>query len=433
MAPTQTIQVVGLSHVTAPVRVRERVAVSRDALPPLYRSFRHGSGLVVLSTCNRTEFYAAGGVTLSDLLALWEEASGVPREEFSPYLYWHRDDEAVLHLFRVAATLESMIVGEAEILGQVRAAYQEAAAAGAAGALHRVFQAALKAGKRAKTETGIGRNALSVGHVVVELAERVFGALRPLDVMVIGAGETARLVARHLREAGVGEIVIANRGRTAAESLARSVGGRALALEDLASGLRAADLVVAATGGSKTLVTRSLAETAYAGQSRRVRFLFDLSVPRAIAPDVARSAREIFVYDIDDVREVVEKNRRERMKEADRVERIIAEEMRRLQQDLGAGDAGDVIRSLREKAETIRRGELERAWAKLPGLDDHERHQVELATERMINKLLNDPMVRLRQGQYLEAVAELFRLDGRETGSTGAPAQAAERTAHSSG
>lgn len=395
----------------------------------------------MLSTCNRTEFYVAGAVSLADVLCAWEQASGVRREAFSDYLYWYRDDEALTHLFWVASSLESMIVGEAEILGQVRGAYQEAAATGAAGALHRVFQAALKAGKRAKAETGIGRNALSVGHVVVELAERVFGSLRPLDALVIGAGETATLVARHLREAGVGEIVIANRSRAAAETLARAVGGRALSLEDLGAGLREADLVVAAAGGPSPLVTRTLAQTAYAGQGRRVRFLFDLSVPRAIARDVVRSARELFVYDIDDVREVVEKNRRERMKEADRVERILSEELRRLRQDLGAGEAGDVIRSLRDKADAIRRGELERALAKLPGLSDQERHQVEMATERIVNKLLNDPMVNLRrwgqngEGRYLEAVAELFGLDGRDAGREGAPAPAppAEHAANSAG
>lgn len=414
------IQVLGLNHQTAPVEIRERVSLGTDQIVEAYRNHRHDprmSGVVVVSTCNRTELYVAGRATLADILSWWESLVGVPRGDFVDHLYWHSKTEAYAHLFRVAAGLDSMVLGETQILGQIKAAYQLAVEHQAVGPLHRLFQYASRVGKRAHAETGISQNALSVGHAVVELARKVFGDMAPLTALVIGAGETGSLVARHLSFSGVGNIMVTSRTVDHADRLAREVGGSGVGFDQLTPALRQADLIVSATSAPYPIITVDRAREAFKGQTQRLRFVFDLAVPRDVEPETARLGSGIFLYDVDDIDHIVEANQRQRQKEAIKVERIVQEECEAFEEELGASEVGPIIRSLREKTELIRQNELAKIMHRLPSLTPEQRAVVEEATRIMMNKFLNDPMVSMRRWGndgaktvYVDAIRDLFRL-----------------------
>ncbi|MDA8206644.1 MAG: glutamyl-tRNA reductase [Thermaerobacter sp.] len=424
------ILAVGVNHRDAPLAVRERVALGPEMLGRAYAvrdNIRHQDGIVILSTCNRTELYVAGEVLLADVLSWWEGLVGVPRAEFSEALFWLNGIEAAEHLMRVAAGIDSMVLGETQILGQVKDAYQHAVQHGAVGRLHRLFQYAFRAGKRAHSETDIGRNALSLGHAVVELSRKVFGTVEDQSALVIGAGETARLVARHLKAQNVGDLAIANRTRTRAEALAEELGGRVVDLGCLAGAMRRADIIVSCTSAPRPLISREMAQEALRGQSHKFRFFFDMAVPRDIDPGVADLSRSIFLYDIDDVTRVVDANLAKRQREVQKVERLIAEEVVQFQEEMGASQVGPVIRSLREKAESIRQKELEKALNRLPNLSEEERAVVADTTRLILNKFLNDAMVSMRswgkdeqKRSYVDAVRELFRLADEQADSIGA-------------
>ncbi|MCL5970981.1 MAG: glutamyl-tRNA reductase, partial [Firmicutes bacterium] len=243
------IQVVGLNHQTAPLDVRERVSLTPDQVRKAYDQYGKVpelAGVTIVSTCNRTEFYVAGSVTLGEILAWWELLTGVDRGDFVDYLYWYQGEEAFRHLFRVAAGLDSMVLGETQILGQVKDAYRLADAYKAVGPLHRLFHYALRVGKRTHSETGISHNALSMGHAVVELAKKVFGDLAPLTALVVGSGEMGTLVGRHLAANSVARIVVANRTRANADQLARELKATAVDFEMLEEIMRQADIIVTA-------------------------------------------------------------------------------------------------------------------------------------------------------------------------------------------
>lgn len=414
------IQVVGINHRDAPIAVREQVALGPELMGRAYQSretMRGHDGMVILSTCNRTELYVAGDVVLGDILAWWEALTGVPRHAFSEDLFWCQDREAAEHLMRVASGIDSMVLGETQILGQVKSAYQRAQQSGAVGRLHRLFHYAIRAGKRSHSETDIGKNALSLGYAVVELSRKVFGQIDDRRALVVGAGETAKLVARHLHAQRIGALTIANRTRAKAESLAGEMGAQAAGLEDLPRLLSGADIVVSCTSSHTPLITRAMAAEALRGQAHRFRFLFDLAVPRDIEPGVVELSQSIFLYDIDDVTQVVDANLAKRQREVEKVEKLIREEADQFMQEQGASQVGPVIRSLREKAEAIRQEELAHAMARLPNLSDDERAVVADTTRLIMNKFLNDAMVSMRRWgsddakhSYLEAVRELFRL-----------------------
>lgn len=425
------IQVVGLNHREAPVAVRERVALGPESLPVAYASrdnMRHQEGVVILSTCNRTELYVAGEVSLSDILAWWESLVLVPRGEFSDALFWYKDLEAAEHLMAVASGIDSMVLGETQILGQVKDAYQRAQEFHAVGHLHRLFQYAFRAAKRAHTETDIGRNALSLGYAVVELCKKVFGTVEDRSALVIGAGDTARLVARHLRAQHVGRMAVANRTRSRAEDLATEVGAFVVDLHDLAGAVRQADIIVSCTSAPTPVISYDMAYEALKGQTHKFRFFFDMAVPRDIDPRVAELSQSIFLYDIDDITHVVNANLHKRQREIQKVERLIREEGIQFQEEMGASQVGPVIRSLREKAEAIRQEELAKAMTRLPNLSDEEREVVADATRLILSKFLNDAMISMRSwGQddekrsYVDAVRELFRLaeDGQDRAAEG--------------
>lgn len=424
-----TIQVVGVNHRDASLTMRERVAIGPERLDQAYRQsgrIRRLDGIVVVSTCNRTEIYVAGEVELADILAWWERQVGVERAEFSDSLFWLKDSQAVEHLLAVASGIDSMVLGETQILGQVKEAYQEAQRRGAADGLHRLFQYALRLGKRAHSETDIGRNALSLGYAVVELSRKVFGTVSDRSALIVGAGETAELVARHLRSQEVGSLTVANRTLAHAQNLADEIGARAVPLDNLVEEIRRADIIVSCTSSPSPLISRALAAKALKGQAHTFRFFFDMAVPRDIDPEVAELSRSIFLYDIDDVRRVVDANLEKRRREVLKVERIIAEEVAQFQEEMGAGQVGSVIRSLRDKAETIRQQELEKALNRLPNLSEEERAVVADATRLILNKFLNDAMVSMRswgrddqKRSYVDAVRELFRLGDEEAEAVG--------------
>ncbi len=414
------LAVLGLSYDRAPLILRERVALTASPLDTFYQRMQEagGDGVVALSTCNRTEIYWTGALPVPTVTALWAECVGIPADDLSDhaFLYWGK--AAVAHLFQVAAGLDSMMFGETQILGQVKDAYQTAQAAGVVGRLHRVFLAALRVGKRAHTETGISENALSMGYAGVELAKKVFGPLEPLTALVIGTGEMGTLLVRHLKSAGIGRIWVMNRTPERARSLAAELDALALPLARLEDHVAGADLVVASTSAASLVVTREMVRGALRSRRGRPWLFLDLSVPRNVEPGVEDLDESVFRYDVDDLKLVVDVNRARREREAEKVRHIIAEEEARLQADLEVSQVAPLIRSLRDKAESIRQAELARAYNRLPELSERERRVVERATELMVNKILNDPMVSIRgwaerpEGSlYLDALKDLFRLD----------------------
>lgn len=430
-------QVVGINHKTASLKIRTQVGLTPDQIVSAYQrvnELQGQQGIVILSTCNRTELYVAGNVGYSAIVNWWGSIVGVGRREFSDSLFWYSDVKAFDHLFRVACGLDSMVLGETQILGQVKDAYELSQDHGATGALHRLFRSALSAGKRAHAETAISHNALSMGHAVAELARKVFGDLSRTSAVVIGAGEMGKLVARHLASANVGSLSIINRTQTRGQLLAEEVHGSYVSWDQLPEALVSADIVVAATHASHLLVTKQLMKKAIKGRTERLRFLFDLSVPRNLDPDIVRLGSGIFLYDIDDVNDVVNANLRQRQKEAGKVEKIIQEEIESLKKDLAASEVGPVIRQLRDKAESIRQTEVEKALNRLAHLSDADKQIVAETTRLILNKFLNDAMVGMRawagdkdKEEYIQAVRELFQLDEvKERTSTPPVAQAVQ-------
>ncbi|EKP95853.1 glutamyl-tRNA reductase [Thermaerobacter subterraneus] len=419
------VMVLGMNHRTAPVAVRERLAVAGEDLPAALAELAACPAVdevVLLSTCNRVEVYAAashhgqGRRQVRDVLARW---AGMDPDRLETYLYAREDAAAARHLFRVAAGLDSMVLGESQILGQVREAYHGAAAAGTCGkVLHGLFQQALAVGKRARTETAISQHAVSVSYVAVELARKVFGQLDGRRVLLVGAGETAELAARSLAEEGGCRLVVANRTLERGRQLAAAYGGEAVSLGDLPAALDRCDVVISSTGAGRPLITAAMVREAMRRRRGRPLLLVDIAVPRDIEPAAGR-LDGVFLYDIDDLQAVVEANLRLRREEAARVEAMIDEEVRGFEGWLHSLDVVPLIRSLRAKAEAMRQEELARALRKLPHLSERDRQVIDGLTRLIVNKLLNDPMVRLKEAVaggrgpvYLdEAFTELFALD----------------------
>jgi len=420
------IIVVGLNHRTAPVEVRERLSFTRDRIEPAYEAL-HGGPVrecVILSTCNRTEIYAvvekyhAGLEAVKSFLSSFH---GVERAAFEDHLYVLSGSEAVTHLGRVACGLDAMILGETQILGQVKDAYMAAVDCGAVGkVLHNLFEHSLRVGKRAHSETGISQNAVSVSYAAVELARKVFSSLQGRKAMIIGAGEMSELTAQHLVQAGVGEVIVANRTWERASELAARFDGRAVPFSEIVDWLSRVDIVISSTGAPHVIIKYDAMREALRARRFRPIFLIDIAVPRDIDPEV-QSLDGVYLYDIDDLKSVVAANLRERQREAEKVEEIIREETGVFEAWLNSLEVVPIIRSLRQKAEDIRKREVQRAFNKLPDLTERERKVIEAMTSLIVNKLLNDPLLKIKefangsQGRlYIETVSELFNLGERE-------------------
>ena len=393
------VAVAGMSHRSAPVEVRERVA-----FPPCAgRDFLRRLGdegvvaeAVLLSTCNRTEIYAVveDEDARSRVLDLLAQDRGVERGSLDRDTYWLTDAEAVRHLYRVASSLDSMVVGEAQILGQVREAYRAATEEQCTGpVLNRLFHTSLRVGKKVRSETGIGDSSLSVPHVAVKLAEEVFGTLRGRRTLVLGAGEMSELVIKHLKARGVTELRIANRTPERARLLAQRVGGRAVPFDALVDELSETDVVVSSTGAGEWVVH---SETVAAALTRREDPLFfvDIAVPRDVDP-VVQTLEKAFVYDIDDLQAVVERNADDRGGAAEKGEAMIAPAVVDFMSWLSTLHVVPLIQELKHGAEQIRRHELSRALQRMD-LSPEEEAAVERMSHSLMNKLLHGPISELK-------------------------------------
>ena len=405
---------VGTSHRLAPVEVRERVALDSDGEAALARRLGEGGEAVCLSTCNRTELYlAAADTEVAGERATVELADlgRIPRGELEPYLYRLEQDAAATHLFRVAAGLDSLVPGEGEIQGQVRAAYER----GAVGPLlDRLFRHALQTGKRARSETAIGERPASVASAAAALAAQVFGDLSGRELLVVGAGKVGQLAAKHLVSRGAALTVVANRTFDRASALASQFEASAQPLDSVESQLSEADIVVSSTSAREQIVSREQVERALPARKGRPLLLLDLAVPRDLDPAI-RELHGSFLFDIDDLQAVVEETLTGRRGEAVRAEEIVAAEGERFRDWLGSLDAVPAIASLRDRAESIRRGELAKASPRLAGLSERERHAVESLTSQIVNKLLHQPIMRLKEagpGEDGEQRAPEGRLQG---------------------
>ena len=416
-----SVIVVGLNHRTAPVEMRERVAVPSSrtikAIHDLSRR-EHLAEVVLLSTCNRIEIYARCTkfhAAVSDVLEfLAEQASATP-EDLAEHLYTYYDDGAVAHLFSVAAGVDSMIIGEGEILGQVRDAWQLAEAEGASGQLlSRVFRHALEVGKRARTETAIGQHALSISSAAVALAEQTMFSLRKRSVLILGAGEVAQGLARALIAAGVGEVVVANRTYARAVDLAGRIGGRPVTLGELPDVLATVDVLLTATDSTEVHIEREDVEAVMERRDGASLLVVDVAVPRDVDPGAGR-VPGVTLLDMDDLEQFTEHSLHERRREVSKVQAIITGELERFQADRAAREVAPLVTALRTRAEEIRVAELERFRAKLSELDPEARRAVEAMSEGLVNKLLHEPTVRLKEAAgtargelYADALGALF-------------------------
>ena len=415
--------VVGLNHKTAPVAVREQLAIAESDLAEPLSQFHHPMlhELVILSTCNRVELYMETSDTAACTAACTQflaTSRGVAPTVFEPHLVHHYDTEAVRHLYRVAASLDSLVVGEPQILGQVKAAYMAARQAGRTGPVfHQLFDRALGVGKAVRHETGINDNAVSVSYAAVELAKKIFESLQGRTAMVLGAGETSELAARHLVRQGVTSIFVANRTHERAVRLAQALQGKAVAWEQVEEQLVHIDIVVSSTAAPEPIVDKAMVQRVVRARRGQAMFFIDIAVPRDIDPAV-NSIENVFLYDIDDLERVIAANRREREREALVAEEIVWREVRQFERWLEAQDAVPTIVALRQQAERIRQEELEKALAKLGPLDDRQRRALDALTSGIVNKLLHKPTVNLKratgQGRLrddIELVRHLFGLD----------------------
>jgi glutamyl-tRNA reductase len=413
----------GVSHHSAPVELREQLAAATDAASSLARRFLEKTPGIeecaVLSTCNRVEMVAYGDaerVDAATVAGAIGEDRGLRQEELRAHLYVHEDRAAVRHLFRVASSLDSMIVGESQILGQVKASYEAAVEARTAGSiLHRVFHKSFSVAKRVRTETGIGAKNVSVSSVAVELAMQIFESLREKTALVIGAGKIAELTARHFRDRGIGSLMFANRTFDHAIELARGLQAAPVPFEELERYLPLADVVIGSAAAPDFVLREAQVRDILQHRGHRPTFLIDLGVPRNFDPKI-NDLRNVYLYDIDDLEAVVGENLGEREREAKRAEEIVHSEVEIFWRWFENLDAVPTIVELRGRADRICRRELDRTLGSLRGLGDDERKSIEAMAEAIVNKLLHPPIARLKrlkdpQAGDLLAARRLFGLD----------------------
>jgi glutamyl-tRNA reductase len=412
----------GVSYRRAPVELLERLAIPEEEEPKAYRRLEGLDGIrasVVLSTCNRVEVYAEVPLYhqgFQDLKRFLTEHTEVPAEELAEPLYSHYEDDAAGHLFSVAAGIDSMVLGEPQILAQVRAAVRRSEEEGAAGAaLTDLFRRAVRAGRRVRAETGVGASPAAFVEAGADLAAEYLGGLNGRSVLVVGAGEMGSLAARTLRARGVGDVVVLSRRPERAEALARRIEGRSGRLEDLESFLAEPDLVVTSTGASRTVISEEAVRRSRPKGSPR--FVLDLAVPRDVEPG-ARRLPGVALADIDDLREAVSLRRGDVADEVRTAREIVAEETRRYAVARRTARLAPLIEALHSRGEEIRAEEVRRLGARLAALPDREREAVEALTRRIVRRLLHDPVVRLKDlsgrgaaEPTARTVAELFGIE----------------------
>lgn len=418
------IVVVGLSHKTAPVEIREKLAIPEsrmsEALTRLcsYQGVREG---ILLSTCNRVEVYAvvdeieAGYGRIQEFLA--DAHLSLSSEQLTPHLYWHQGDRAISHLFRVASSLDSMIVGESQILGQIKDAFEVALTHKSTGIiLNKVVKKAISVAKRVRTETKIAEMAVSVSYAAVELAKKIFSDLSEKTVLLVGAGEMAKLAARHFIASGVRHVRVTTRNPQHGMELAERFGGTAVPFEQFREDMASADIVLVSTGAAHYLVNEDDVQRSVKQRMNRPMFLIDISVPRNIDPAV-RHVDNAFLFDIDDLKARVEQNRGGRLLEAEKAEQMVVDEVGIVRQWLQSLEVTPTIMALRTKADEIKRAEVEKTLGRLANLSEPERELVEAMASSIVNKLIHNTMVTLKTevnssdgAAFVEAARRFFSL-----------------------
>ena len=426
------IVVIGLNHKTAPVEVREKLSFPEAVLPDALRrmgGLEHVSEGAILSTCNRVEAYAAVGDVERGVEAVrrfFFEYHNMECPAGEGGLYAYNGREAVRHVFRVAASLASMVVGEPQILGQMKDAFEHALTHKTTGlVVNRLMKKAISVAKRIRTETKIAESAVSISFAAVELARKIFGGLDGRSVMLAGAGEMAELAARHLVNNGVRTVMVANRTYERAVELSQEFDGRPVRFEDLASEMVHADILIASTGAANYILTHNDMSRVIRERRNRPVFLIDIAVPRNLDPEINK-IDNVYLYDIDDLQSVVESNIKERAREAEQAEEIINAEIETFMAWFGSIDAVPTIVALRDKAEAIRASELEKTLPRMGELNEKQKRQIEALTQAIVNKLLHGPLVALRKSAgdpegsgHVEAVRSLFDLGEPSTGGRG--------------
>ena len=415
--------ITGVNHKSAPVEVRERLAYDELAIGEALQELKRRPGFeegMILSTCNRVEIAVmcddaiAGRTAVDQFLA---DTRRVDRSWVVPYLYRFEDRDAIRHLFRVASSLDSMVVGEPQILGQLKAAYALAKQHGSlSGFLETVVTRAFSVAKRVRSETEIGANAVSVSYTAVELAREIFGSLKDKKVMVVGAGKMSEAAARHLHRSGVSQIFVTNRTRERAEEMARLFDGKIIDYTAFTGFLPEVDIVLASSGAPHYILTKADMRKVIEARRNRPMFLIDIAVPRNIEP-AANELDNVFLYDIDDLQRVVDSNVKDRMKEAAEAETIIAEEVERMVTRLNTREVVPTIVSLQEQLENLRSTEIARMRKKFGVLTPEQEEALEALTRSIINKIAHGPISELRkqasapEGRYfVTTIRKVFRL-----------------------
>jgi glutamyl-tRNA reductase len=427
-------QLIGVNHNSAPVEMRERLAIPESRLPDACRDLTAHPGIeegMVISTCNRVELVTHTTNGAADLRSFLREHFQVTADELNPHLYEYREKDAVRHVFRVASSLDSMVVGEAQILGQVKEAYATARAVGAVRAqLEQLFTRAFAVAKRVRTETAVGSSSVSIASVAVELAKKIFGTLNGKTVFIVGAGKMSELAARHLMAHGCAAIFVSNRTYDRAVSLAHRFNGQAIKFDDLYDTCDRADIVITSTGSPHAIFRREHGEQFLARRKNRPMFFIDIAVPRDVAPEMGK-LDGIFIYDIDDLQQAVSSHVADRRREAERAEAIITSEVEnfkaRFEGRLQTLAVVPTIVSLQDHLETIRQAEIDRVRGRLGPLSPEQEIAVEALTRGIISKVMHTPITTLKTAAreaeattVIEVVRRLFNLREKEKESEAA-------------
>ena len=425
-----TLIAFGINHKTAPVEIREKVAFAPDKMEQaLHESLNHGTSSVneaaIISTCNRTELYFSlheNETNKNDISALLDwfcQYHHLKKEDVEPYIYLHSNNDAVQHILRVASGLDSLVLGEPQILGQIKDAYSTATQAGTIGRqLNRLFQHTFSVAKQVRTDTAIGASPVSVAFAAVSLAKRIFANLSEHTALLIGAGETTELVAKHLADQGVSKMIVANRTVERAQVLANNFDAEAIALSDMPERLVEADIIIASTASQLPILGKGAVESALKLRKHRPIFMVDIAVPRDIEPEVG-DLDDVYLYTVDDLHEVIEEGRQSREEAAKQAEEIIENQVEHFMGWLRSLEGVDTIRAFREQAEQKRDEQLAQAHKQLAAGKDPEQVMNDLA-RTLTNKLIHEPTAQLNQAAYsghkelLENARELFNLEPEE-------------------
>jgi glutamyl-tRNA reductase len=413
----------GVNHKTAPVELREQLAISPERLSEATRALLEFPGVqeaMILSTCNRVELLACHEASSPDLLGFLQTYLGIETTSLRPHTYEYRETDAVQHLFRVAASLDSMVVGEPQILGQVKESYTAARSVGAVQThLEKLLQSTFTVAKKVRSETQIGSSSVSIASVAVDLAKKIFGSLEGKSVLLVGAGKMSELAARHLMQQGADSIFVANRTHDRAVRLAKNFHGQAVRFDDLYATADQADIIIASTGSQEHIFRREHGQQFLHKRRNRPMFFIDIAVPRDIDPEINR-VDGVFLYDIDDLQSVAASHLDDRTREAQRAEAIISEEVLRFQRRAQALNAAPMIVDLQNTAEQMRQAELRRAQARLQSLTPEQQAAVEALTRGLMNKFLHMPMQAIKAAALdadtvmLEVMRTVFNLPAQE-------------------